>query len=185
MLTDGTLRQKPRLPESWFCAVCACTVPGSLFGVGEMRCLTARGALSILLYHSYQEELNPDTTECDATPSDFPDLDTETVKNSEPIPPPRIRQKLTEKEHDNAAIKPPTPLSVSTASCVSSLADLLQASPSRTTTHRPMVSPNSPVTSMERWKLYHHTHQADITSRTTIPGPQATTVRTRHHTRNN
>lgn len=30
------------------------------------------------------------------------------------------------------------------------------------------------LTPMERWKLYHHTHQADITSRTTIPGPQAT-----------
>lgn len=45
------------LPESRFCAACACTVP-SLFGLGEMRCLTARGALSILPYHSSQEELS-------------------------------------------------------------------------------------------------------------------------------
>lgn len=69
------------------------------------------------------KKLNPDTTKCDATPSDFLDFDTETVKNSEPIPPPRIRQKLTEKENDNSATKPPTPLSVSTASHVSSLAE--------------------------------------------------------------
>lgn len=33
-------------------------------------------------------ELNPDTTKCDAMPSDFPDPDIETAKTSEPIPRP-------------------------------------------------------------------------------------------------
>lgn len=127
------------------------------------------------------KKLNPDTMECDATPSDFPDLDTETVKNSEPIPPPRIRQKLTEKEHANAAIKPPTPLSASTASHVSSLADLLQAFPSRTTTHRPMATPKSPVTIHGKMEAVqpHPPSRHHISNH--HPGPSSHCVRSPSH----
>lgn len=115
-----------------------------------MRCLTARCALSILPYHtqlyspSKAKELNPDTTKCDAMTSDFPDLDIETVRTSEPTPRPSaiFRQKLTSKERDNAAIKPPTPLSVSTASCVSSLAENSSKLP-HPVPHNPQANGNS------------------------------------------
>lgn len=52
MLTDGTLRQKPRLFESWFCAVCACPVPQSVRAWGDAMLDRAVRVINLALAHT-------------------------------------------------------------------------------------------------------------------------------------